>query len=194
VQQTVIDLGCGDRKQAGSVGIDLAPLAGVDVIADIGRGLPLRDSSVDAVHASHVLEHVDDLVSLMNEIWRVCKPGARVHVTIPHATSSYMTWRDPTHRRGLNLSTLTYFDKTTPDGSRFAYYSRADFRCLYSKLRFSPVRGDEPPRGRNPVAKALTGALELAANRSPYAQYLCERWWGGWFGIAEAYAVLEAVK
>jgi SAM-dependent methyltransferase len=190
----VIDIGCGDRKYPGSLGIDIAPVDGVDLLADIGRGLPLRDSSVDGVHASHVLEHIDDLVGLMNEVWRVCKPGARFYVTVPHATSSYMTWRDPTHRRGVNLSTLTYFDKTTPDGKRFGYYSKANFLCIHSRLRFAPeAYGDATPE-RNPVARALSGVLDRLANRSPYSQYLCERWWGAWFGVAEAYAVLEAVK
>jgi SAM-dependent methyltransferase len=190
----VIDIGCGDRKYPGSLGIDIAPLKGVDLLADIGRGLPLRDSSVDAVHASHVLEHIDDLVGLINEVWRVCRPGARFYVTVPHATSSYMTWRDPTHRRGVNLSTLSYFDKTTPDGRRFGYYSTADFRCVYARLRFAPQSYGNGGQPRNLIGRLLGGALEGLANRSPYAQYLCERWWGGWFGIAEAYAVLEAVK
>lgn len=35
----IVDLGCGWRKKAGAIG--------VDVIADVMRPLPLRDNSVD---------------------------------------------------------------------------------------------------------------------------------------------------
>jgi predicted SAM-dependent methyltransferase len=194
VPHIVVDIGCGDSKYPGAIGIDLFPLAGVDIVADIGRGLPLRDSSVDSVHASHVFEHFDDLVGLMNEIWRVCKPDARLFVTVPHATSSYMTWRDPTHRRGINLSTLTYFDRSHPEGKRFAYYSKANFHIVDSRLRFAAVGPQAQRQGLKRATRGFTMLLEMLANRTPYAQQLCERWWGNWFGVAEAYAELQAIK
>jgi SAM-dependent methyltransferase len=195
MRNVVIDIGCGDNKHPGSLGIDRAPLPSVDLLADISRGLPLQDSTVDSLHASHVLEHFDDLVGLMDEIWRVCKPGARVYVTVPHASSSYLTWRDPTHRRGMTLSTFSYFDRATHEGSAFAYYSKAHFQREHARLRFVPGGHEGRSQlGRKHAARAITFTLEWLANRTPYAQHICERWWGGWFGIAEAYAVLRAVK
>lgn len=41
--RVVIDLGCGARKGPGAIGLDIAPIPGVDLIADVMRGLPLRD-------------------------------------------------------------------------------------------------------------------------------------------------------
>jgi SAM-dependent methyltransferase len=189
----VIDIGCGDRKYPNSIGLDIAAFDGVDIVADVEHGLPFRDASVDGVHASHVLEHFDDLVGAMEEIWRVCRPGARVYITVPHASSSFQAWRDPTHRRALTLDTFSYFDRASPEGSRFGYYTRAHFRRVYGRLRFA----GGPPRGRSfrsPLVAIFVEGLEAAANGSARAQRLCERWWGSWFGIAEAYAVLEAVK
>ena len=195
MSRIVIDIGCGERKYPGALGLDIVPLQSVDVLADTNAGLPFRDSSVDGVHVNHVLEHLVDLVAAMDEIWRVCKPGARVYITVPHATSSFMTWRDPTHRRGINLSTLSYFDKTTFDGALFSYYSKANYRRVYARLRFAAGRREGRERvGRNPIARMITDILEAVANRSPYQQHLCERWWGNLLGIAEAYAVLEVVK
>jgi SAM-dependent methyltransferase len=195
LDRIVLDIGCGERKVPGSVGLDIAALPGVDIVSDIEHGLPLRDSSIDAFHASHVLEHVDNLIGLMNEVWRAGKPGARFYITVPHATSSFMTWRDPTHKRGLNLSTFTYFDETTEEGRVFSYYSKARFRRVYGRLRFAAGgrKGREAP-GRRLISRLATDLLEAVANSSPRAQHLCERWWGGWLGVAEAYAVLEVVK
>jgi SAM-dependent methyltransferase len=191
----VVDVGCGARKIPGSLGLDIVALDTVDVIGDVNRGLPFADNSVDGVHMHHLLEHVDALVPVMDEVWRICKPGGRVYITVPHSTSSYMTWRDPTHKRGMNLSTLTYFDNTTFDGAHFSYYSKANFRRVYARLRFAAGghAGRERP-GRSIIARTLTDMLEAIANRSSYHQHLCERWWGNFLGIAEAYAVLEAVK
>jgi ubiquinone/menaquinone biosynthesis C-methylase UbiE len=192
VKSVVIDVGCGKNKRPGSVGLDIARVEGVDVLGDVTFGLPFKNDSVDGVHMSHLLEHMDDLVAVMNEVWRVCKPGARVYITVPHASSSFVTWRDPTHKRGINLSTFSYFNPSKIEGQIFAYYSRAAFRPVYSKLRFQPLF--DPLFPRNRVSQVVMDILEAIANRSEYSQYVCERWWGHWFGIAEAYTILEAVK
>lgn len=39
----IIDIGCGARKQPGTVGIDCRAFPGVDVVCDFERGLPFKD-------------------------------------------------------------------------------------------------------------------------------------------------------
>ncbi|MEX2081748.1 MAG: class I SAM-dependent methyltransferase, partial [Dehalococcoidia bacterium] len=121
-RQLVLDLGCGMRKKPGSIGVDIARLDQVDVLADVFRPLPFRDSSVDGVYASHLVEHLEDLQAFMNEVWRICKPGALVHFRFPHGSTPYLTWVDPTHRRGVFLGTFEYFDPDTFAGRAFGYY------------------------------------------------------------------------
>jgi SAM-dependent methyltransferase len=188
----VVDLGCGFRKHPGSLGVDIAPLPGVDVRADITRTLPFRDSSVDEVHASHVLEHLDDLVSFLNEVYRICKPGGLVHFRFPHGSSNYITWKDPTHQRALFLDTLAYFDPYTPDGFLFHYYHRARFRIVRKRLTFNLNTDTFAPPSR--FRRVLGRILDALANRSPRAQYYCERFWGHLFGIEEAHIWLRAIK
>lgn len=48
-----------------------------------GRILPFGDSSFDAVVSFQVLEHVEDLESVLNELVRVAKPGAQFLLTAP---------------------------------------------------------------------------------------------------------------
>jgi SAM-dependent methyltransferase len=204
-----VDVGCGERKIPGAIGIDTARISGVDLLGDLERGLPLRDGSVDVLHAYHVLEHVRDFIGSMEEIWRVLRDGGVAHIKAPHAASPYTTWKDPTHRRGLSIATFAYFDDTYFDGQVFAYYSKARFRIEHARLCFSgkgaPVplpdellaRTDLPPpephlvrvlrRGLNPMFHAL-------ANRSRGWQYACERFWGPLTGIEEVYVVLRALK
>jgi SAM-dependent methyltransferase len=48
-----------------------------------GRTLPYDDATFDLVTAFDVIEHVADDVSLLRELRRVGRPGARVVVTVP---------------------------------------------------------------------------------------------------------------
>ncbi|WP_322795455.1 class I SAM-dependent methyltransferase [Tepidiforma sp.] len=190
-RRVVIDLGCGRRKKPGAIGLDLARVPGVDILADVTRPLPLRDNSVDEVYASHLVEHVDDLLAFMGEVWRVCRPGALVYFRFPHGSTPFLTWKDPTHRRGVYLATFEYFDPTTLDGQIWGYYHPAKFkierRRLHFNLNFDTVR---PGRTR-----ALLGfVFDWLANRNERWQYVCERFWGHFVGMEEAEIWLRALK
>jgi SAM-dependent methyltransferase len=190
-ERVVIDLGCGSRKWPGAIGIDLARLPSVDVVADAMAPLPFRDESVDEVHASHLVEHVDDLMAFMGEVWRVCKPDALVHFRFPHGSTPFMTWKDPTHRRGVFLDTFDYFDPGTFDGRTFGYYHPAKFRIVRQRLTFNIDSDTFVPGKVRRVAGSIFDAL---ANRSERAQYYCERFWGPLVGIEEAHIWLRALK
>jgi len=80
-----LDLGCGNRTKAGYIGID--QLGKADILMDVTKEpLPFADSTVDAIYSDHFLEHlaIEDIVNLMGEIHRVCKPDALVEIRVPH--------------------------------------------------------------------------------------------------------------
>lgn len=186
-----IDLGCGFRKHPGAIGLDIARIHGVDILADVLRPLPFRDNSADEVYASHLVEHVDDLTRFMGEVWRVCKPNALVYIRFPHASTMYSIWRDPTHKRGIVLDTFDYFDPGTFDGQVFGYYNKTKFRMVKQRLTFNMNADAVVPQRARRVAGRIIDAL---ANRSERAQYFCERFWGPLIGIEEAHIWLRAIK
>lgn len=93
-----LDIGCGPACAPGHIGLDRYPFPDVDVVRDLRRGLPFNDSIFDGVRAHHVIEHFtgDDLLFIIDEMWRVTKPGGQLEVTVPDATSPNR-YRDPTH-------------------------------------------------------------------------------------------------
>ena len=190
-RRVVVDLGCGRRKKPGAIGLDIARIPGVDVIADVMRPLPLRDDSVDEIQASHIIEHVDDFMAFMGEIWRICKPGALVYFRFPHGTSKYVTWKDPTHRRGVLLATFEYFDPNTFDGKVWGYYHPAKFETVKQRIDFN-MNSDlwRPQRGR----RILGSIFDRLANRNTRTQYVCERFWGNLVGMEEGHIWLRAIK
>ncbi len=58
--------------------------------------LPYPDNSFDGVILSEVLEHIDDDVAGLKEIYRVLKPGGVVAITVPNA--DYPFWWDPINK------------------------------------------------------------------------------------------------
>jgi SAM-dependent methyltransferase len=185
-----VDLGCGRRQVPGTIGLDIDALPGVEIVADLSRGLPFRDNSLDEVHAIHILEHFDNFIAIMEEIHRACRPNAMLHIKVPHASCSYVTWKDPTHRRGMLLSTFTYFDQTYFDGSAFRHYTSAHFRIERAKLKFTLEGRHSVPRPRR-IAEWIVHAL---ANRDRRTQYLCERYWANIVGIEEVELHMRAIK
>jgi len=52
--------------------------------------LPFADESFDRIICSEVMEHVHDYRGALRELARIAKPGAKIAVTIPTATSEHL--------------------------------------------------------------------------------------------------------
>lgn len=117
MKSIILDLGCGPHKRSGAFGFDRRPQPGVNVACNIEDPLPLRNECADLVYMSHVIEHVTNLVGLMEDVYRVCKPGAAVEIVVPYYTSRG-AFRDPTHVRYITEDTFQYFEPPTDYGIR----------------------------------------------------------------------------
>lgn len=98
----VVDVGCGSgnltlhsaEKCRAAIGLDpsqpavgfcnsIATARSVFIPA-AGDALPFPDESVDVVLFVEVIEHLDQPLKIISEIWRVLKKGGRVFVTTPN--------------------------------------------------------------------------------------------------------------
>lgn len=109
-----LDIGCGEAKQQGFVGMDYRKLSGVDIEQDLEKfPWPLPDECASLAMASHVVEHINPhggvFIAFLNEVWRVLKPDGEFLIAAPYATSAGM-FRDPTHCNFVNEETWSYFD------------------------------------------------------------------------------------
>src|SRR5262245_53292385 len=84
-----LDIGCGNHKRPGFVGVDIAPGGQVDHVLDIERDpLPFPDNSVDHVFANHTFEHITAPQHILREIVRVCRHEALVEIWTPYLKSN----------------------------------------------------------------------------------------------------------
>ena len=89
-----LHVGAGRMRLEGWTNVDLQALPGVDVVADVTRGLRFRD--VEAVFAEHFLEHlpVDAAIDFLLETHRVLVPGGWMRLSTPN-----LDWVWSTHYR-----------------------------------------------------------------------------------------------
>ncbi len=105
---TKVELGCGTTKNEGYLGIDRFPLPNVDIVADLDKGIPLEDNSVEVIFCSHSLEHFENLPNIVNEIYRVCKHKAIVNVLAPYHMET-VNLANFYHKQVFNEATFRFF-------------------------------------------------------------------------------------
>ncbi|MBI5400800.1 MAG: hypothetical protein HZB12_01645 [Candidatus Yonathbacteria bacterium] len=118
-----LDLGCGQNKQPGFKGVDIAPGPGVDFVVNLEQypWKEFEDDSIEEIHASHYVEHVGDLMKFMNEVWRIATPGAKVTFVAPYYTS-IRCWQDPTHKRAISEATWIYYNRELRKANKLEHY------------------------------------------------------------------------
>lgn len=128
-----LDVGCGRDKIPGATGIDIAVASAADIRHDLGVfPWPVESDAYDAIFCRNVIEHVPDVVKLMEEIHRAGRPGADVFITTPHFSSVY-SYQDPTHVRHLSYESLDYF---TADTRHSNFYTDRRFEMVARAIDF----------------------------------------------------------
>jgi glycosyltransferase involved in cell wall biosynthesis len=135
----LLDLGGRTNSPEGYTSMDLLD---ADIVCDLGRNIPVADQSVGCVRAYDFLEHIppssdprtgmngDRLgtVALMNEIYRVLKPGGWLITRTP-STDGRGAFQDPTHVSFWNPSSFLYYTSR-----QLAQYIPA-IQCRFQSLR-----------------------------------------------------------
>jgi len=151
--EKILDVGCGINKMEGAIGIDINPNTQADVVHDLNKfPYPFPDSEFDSIICTHIVEHIDDIVSFMEEIHRIGKPNALVKILTPHF-SHRASYTDPTHKHHLAAHAFDFFiDEVEVPPPFFLravnrvfqfwyptnkFYTQAKFELVERKLLFS---------------------------------------------------------
>jgi len=130
-----LHLGCGNEHLKGYVNCDISPEVNPDKIVNLEKKLPFKNNSVDEIIANHILEHIENFISLIKEFYRICKKNAIIKIRVPYFAYPG-AFQDPTHVRFFTLKTFDYFSTGHP----FNYYSNVKFKIEKRKLRFFVTR------------------------------------------------------
>ena len=116
-----LDLGCGNKKRKGTIGVDIGDHFDIDVKHDLNvMPYPFEDNSVDRVYIDNCLEHLDNPLRVIEEIHRILKNGAYVKVIVPYFRSP-SAFHDPTHKTHYTTQSFFYYDPSHVMCQRYKY-------------------------------------------------------------------------
>ena len=135
-----LNLGCGYEILEGYINADLKPLAGISVACDLSNfPWPFKDEAFDEVRGKDILEHLPDTVKVMEEVYRITKPGGKVFFSVPY-WNCWEAITDPTHIRQFNEFTFEFFDPEKWRCQRRPYYSSARFSIERQGYGIAPFK------------------------------------------------------
>ena len=160
---------------------------GVGIVAEASPHMPFASGSVDELFIGRAIAHRADVAATLDELWRIARPGALVHLTLPHASSVIAMSRDPRPRPMLTLNTFNYYDPATKPTDA----PETAFVIERARLRVAGHRGDDAglALARGPFAQIV----EKLANGSRGSQYRFERWFAAFIGGFEEFEVVLSV-
>ena len=128
-----IDLGCGQDKHEGTLGVDIVETDEVDLVMDLSEyPWDLPDDTFSTIYCIDILEHLNEPMRFLEEVYRIATDGAVVRIKTPHFTNNN-AWVDPTHKRPF--SAFTFKDYITNEG-QYSYYSDAEFDPVSVEIKF----------------------------------------------------------
>lgn len=108
-----IEIGGGHLVQPGWINLDSRNGHGEWMRLAQDTPWPAADSSVDAIRASHVMEHIPagaERIAVMNEAHRVLRPGGVFEIIVPLMVGTWHAIADPTHVSFWCKESFHYFD------------------------------------------------------------------------------------
>ena len=123
-----LHLGCGNNILSGWVNVDHE-----STVADLSVDLtvmpwPWGNNSVDEILMQQVLEHFDRPELILAEAYRILKPGGKITVEVPHASST----------RAYSIDHKAVFARCFFEGmSRGTHYFTSRNSCCFSEIKYA---------------------------------------------------------
>ncbi|MBV8070672.1 MAG: hypothetical protein JO270_12250 [Acidobacteriaceae bacterium] len=137
---TILNLGSGEKRRADAFNIDVVPETQPELVLDLNRlPWPLPSDEFHEVLVYDVIEHLDNIVAVMEEIHRVSANGAVVKITVPHFSCAN-AFTDPTHRHYFSFFSFHYFTGE----NQWSFYTRRHFKRRASHIHFHPTLINKP--------------------------------------------------
>ena len=130
-----INIGCGKDIKEDYTNLDKLKSEGVDVVWDLDKyPYPFKDNSIDEILAFHILEHIKDYETCIDELIRILKPEGILHIKVPHFSSAGSN--SEFHKRKFwyhSFSSERVYHKTSLE---ITFYDQS-LEQVYKKINFA---------------------------------------------------------
>lgn len=176
-----LNLGCGLKKINGYINVDNRLPCGPDLAHNLNVfPYPFADNYAAEIIMDHVLEHLDDPLAVLQELFRISAPGAKIFINCPHFSGN---WAHPGHKSAIGVH---LFDFLKEGGDE--QYGVANFQVDKIELRW--FRYSLGKRSLF-VLRLLNKLISYLANLSPR---VAERFWCYYVGGFEEIRFEATVK
>lgn len=193
-KKLIINLGCGKVRIPNSIGVDRVMIEKyVDIVHDLDIvPYPFKNNTVDEIHLYHVLEHLQDPIKKLEEIYRILKPGGVLHMRVPHF-SSMGAFTDLTHIRPFGYYSFDCLEKENYQH----FYTNAEFKIIKKEIKYFGLYPNDGLYSKyvhpNQCAWYMRPIIRLINRMIKLSPIAFERIWCYWIGGATE-VVLELRK
>ncbi len=131
ITKTKLVLGHAGKSHTDAITVDIDPEHHPDVVHNLNETpWPFKTNQFREIIAHHVLEHLNDLMPVMDELYRICHPDGTIYVEVPHHSS----WcaHSPEHKLYFNYFA---FDGYIQGGST-QWLNKKKFKLLNREITF----------------------------------------------------------
>jgi len=126
-----LNLGGGQTKIPGSANIDLIKTSAVDIQHDLNHTpYPLKTNQFTKIYCYDILEHLHNVIKVMEELHRIGRPNAKIIIRSPHF-SHMNAYTDITHVHHFGFFSFDYFT----DNNKWNFYTKKSVRFSYISRR-----------------------------------------------------------
>lgn len=129
-----LHLGCGRKYREGWINADVNRNVKADYYFDMNDKFPFEDNYFDEIYMDSVLEHSNDIVKVLKELYRVCKPNARMEIWAPHYSATG-AMKILFHNYYFGIGTLDFgnYENDTGEKQDFEFEVLEEKLCLFGK-------------------------------------------------------------
>ena len=129
-----LNIGASQTRIQSFINIDISEKADLSLNLS-NEKIKLENSSVDLIFSNHTLEHVEDLIFCLKELYRVSKNDALWLFDLPYCTLSEYHAVNPYHIHDFNEHFFKFFDTTQLKGSA-SEDNPVDLRTIEIEYRY----------------------------------------------------------
>jgi ubiquinone/menaquinone biosynthesis C-methylase UbiE len=124
---------------------------------------PFPDNQFSEIYMDHVIEHLSDPLKVLQEIYRISAPDAKVYINCPHFSTNFV---HPGHKSAISIQLFDFLKSDSEE-----VYGNCNFKVEKISLRW--FRYTNGKRSWF-LLRVMNGVINFFANISPSA---AERFW-----------------